>query len=101
MRRYATSLVSATPGTEVTVREILFDGLRAYCAERGLHDGGQVTLLEADPREVLIQNTSGTMVRCPAAFARFIEVASEGEHRSSPFPHPRPQRGRRLPGEKR
>jgi hypothetical protein len=78
MQPRATSLMSVPPGKPVTVREILFEGLRAYCAERGLYDGGQVTLLEADPREVLIRSTSGTRVRCPAAFARFVEVASEG-----------------------
>ena len=74
--------MSIPPGRPVTVREILFEGLRAYCAERGLHDGGQVTLLEADPREVLIRNPSGTMVRCPAAFARFVDVVSEGGTRA-------------------
>jgi hypothetical protein len=94
MRHHATSLASATPGTAVTVREILFEGLRAYCGKRGLHDGGKITLLDADSREVLLRNTSGTMVRCPAAFARFIEVTSEegAIHHSR---HPRPRRARR------
>lgn len=101
MQSHATSLMSVTPGNPVTVREILFEGLRAYCAERGLHDGGQVTLLEADPREVLIRNTGGTMVRCPAAFARFVEVVLEGGYQSSPSLHPHMQRGSRLPGEGR
>lgn len=78
MQPRARSLLSVPPGRPVTVREILFEGLRSYCAERGLHDGGQVTLLETAPREVLIRNPSGTMVRCPAAFARFVDVVSEG-----------------------
>jgi hypothetical protein len=77
MQPHGTSLVSATPGGALTVRQILFDGLRAYCAQRGLHDGDRVALLEVDPAEVVVRNTGGAMVRCPAEFARFVEVAPE------------------------
>jgi hypothetical protein len=81
MQYHATSLASAAPGNAVRVRRILFDSLRAYCGQRGLRDGGPVTLLEADPTEVLLRHHDGTMIRCPAEYARFVEVAPEADAR--------------------
>jgi hypothetical protein len=74
MRKH-TSLASVAPGEAVTVRQILFDSLRAYCASRGLHEGDGITLLEGGPPNVLILATGGTPMRCPTEFARFVEVS--------------------------
>lgn len=79
MRKHAKSLVDVSPGERVTVRQIFFDGLRAYCAERGLRPGCRVTLLERDPSRVLLREADGSVVGCPAEFARFVEVARERE----------------------
>jgi hypothetical protein len=78
MRKH-TSLVDVARGEAVTVRQILFDSLRAYCAARGLHEGDGITLLEDGPSNVLLLATGGTATRCPAELARFVEVLQDQE----------------------
>jgi hypothetical protein len=77
MKKHTTSLVDVTPGEGVTVRQILFDGLRDYCADLGIHEGCRFTLLEGDPSKVLLRGAGGAVVRCPVEFARFVEVARD------------------------
>ena len=78
MRKH-TSLADIARGDAVTVREILFDSLRAYCAARGLHEGDGITLVEGHPSNVLQVASGGTVMRCPAEFARFVEVIPRQE----------------------
>jgi hypothetical protein len=77
MQKHVISLVDVAPGEAVTVRQILFDNLRAYCAGLGLHEGDRVTLLEGGPSNVLLPAAGGTVVRCSAEFARFVEVVPD------------------------
>jgi FeoA domain len=77
MHNHATSLVTIAPGEHVRVRHILFEGLRSYCADVGLHEGDRVTRLEGDPSTVLLRADTGAAVSCPSDFARFVEVARD------------------------
>jgi hypothetical protein len=77
MKRRAESLVDVTPGETVRVRQVLFDTLRAYCGDLGVHEGDQVTLIEDGVFNLLLEEADGRLVHCPCEFARFVEVARE------------------------
>ena len=77
MKRGAESLVDVTPGETVKVRQVIFDSLREYCAELGVHKGDRLTLLEGGLSNLLLEEEDGRLVCCPCEFARFIEVARE------------------------
>jgi len=84
MQEHAESLVDVGPGETVRVRQVIFDGLRAYCAELGVNEGDQLTLLEAGWSNLLLKQADGRLVRCPCEFARFVEVARDQRRRERP-----------------
>lgn len=87
MEGHTESLLDVAPGETVRVRQVVFDGLRAYCAERGVGKGDQLTLLESGRSDLLLEEADGTLVRCPCEYARFVEVA-RGQSRPAPARRP-------------
>lgn len=77
MQEHVESLVDVTPGETVEIRQVIFDSLREYCAELGVHKGDHLTLVEGDLSNLLLEEDDGRLVRCPCEFARFVEVARE------------------------
>lgn len=77
MEKGARSLCDVHPGETVKVRLVLFDSLRAYCADLGLHDGDRVILLEEGSTDVVVRGSGGIVVRCPSDLARFVEAARD------------------------
>jgi hypothetical protein len=75
MQEHAESLVDVGPGETVRVRQVIFDSLRAYCAELGVGKGDQLTLLESGRSNLLLEEADGRLVRCPCEYARFVEVS--------------------------
>lgn len=75
MEGHTESLLDVAPGETVRVRQVVFDGLRAYCAELGVGKGDQLTLLETGRSDLLLEEADGRLVRCPCEYARFVEVA--------------------------
>jgi hypothetical protein len=74
MEGHTESLLDVAPGETVRVRQVVFDGLRAYCAELGVGKGDQLTLLESGRSDLLLEEADGRLVRCPCEYARFVEV---------------------------
>jgi hypothetical protein len=75
---HATSLLDVAPGETVEVDLVLFDTLRAHCAELGVRQGCRLTRLGGDVSNISLRGEDGTVVDCPARLARFIEVTRAG-----------------------
>ncbi len=67
------TLESLAQGEVATIRQILFDGLRSHCAERGLREGQRVSAVAADVDSVVVDTASGA-IPCERRYARFIQV---------------------------
>jgi formylmethanofuran dehydrogenase subunit D len=61
-------------GRSVTVGLILFDHPRAWCQDLGINQGDHVTIGHQEGESVLVKNSNGELVRCPAEVARFVVV---------------------------
>lgn len=72
------SLAEIEPDQAVTVRRILFECLRRQCGELGLHEGDHLSLRGWRGEALLVRTGEGASLRCPAEFARFVEVVPEG-----------------------
>jgi hypothetical protein len=77
VQEQTTSLVDVPPGETVVVRRVLFDSLRAHCAERGIKPGARVTVVRSGESNVVLWEAGGKVVRCPPEVARFVEVARQ------------------------
>jgi hypothetical protein len=77
VQEQTTSLVDVLPGETVVVRRVLFDGLRAHCAERGIKPGDRLTVLPGGESNVVLWEVDGRVVRCRPEVARFVEVARQ------------------------
>lgn len=77
MRGHTTSLADVPPGETVVVRRVLFESLRAHCAERGIQAGDRVTVLQGGESNLLVWQVGGRVVRCRPEVARFVEVARQ------------------------
>jgi hypothetical protein len=77
------SLAATEPGQLLRVQRILFGGLRALCAERGIGEGDLVFRVAADDGELRIATAAGDVVELRRDWAPFIQVAlAEEEVRS-------------------
>jgi hypothetical protein len=77
VQEQTTSLVDVPPGETVVVRRVLFDSLRAHCAERGIKAGDRITVVRSSESNLLLWEAGGRVVRCRPEVARFVEVASQ------------------------
>ena len=68
------SLAETDPDEMVAVRRIVFDCVRARCADLGLAEGAAVRVDERTGDWVRVRPVGGVEVRCPAELARFVEV---------------------------
>ncbi len=73
-RRRIRSLAEISPDQTVTVRRILFDCLREWCGELGLHEGDLLSLGRRDGGAVVVRKRDGVVVQCPCELARFVEI---------------------------
>jgi hypothetical protein len=80
MREHVRRLADIEPSETVTVRQILFDGLRSHCAGLGVHEGDRLSIRE-DPASavLLVRNPDGRFVPCPEELARFVQVHRDEE----------------------
>ncbi len=76
------SLDTAEAGETITVRRILFDGLRSHCLARGVHEGARLRVGLRDAQRVQLQMAGGRAVPCERQYARFIQVASAAAEES-------------------
>lgn len=72
------SLAETHAEETVSVRRIVFDGVRARCADLGLAEGAAVRVDGQAGGCVLVHAADGAQVCCPAELARFVEVDGDG-----------------------
>ena len=68
------SLAETTSDEVVTVRRILFECIKAHCAELGVHEGDLVRVGDDGAPTFTLRRHDGRIVRCPPELARFVEV---------------------------
>lgn len=87
------SLAAITPGIEVEIRFIAFDGVRRILAERGIREGDVVVCRGDRAGALLLENEAGASASLDRALARFVEVdrrdAVRAPRRSTVDPSPR------------
>ncbi len=82
------SLHSIASGETARIATILFDRLRAQCAQLGLRPGTQVRCRAATPDWLILETEEGRRVRLERGWARFVEIR---EAKADPEAAPAPQ----------
>ena len=80
MTGHRRSLAEVTSDEVVTVRRILFECIRARCAELGVEEGDFVRVGDDGARTLTLRRPDGRIVRCPQELARFVEVQDDPGH---------------------
>ena len=73
------SLATSAVGDLVQVELILFEGLRAHCAEIGIHEGDRLRCCSVTPATLVFETPSGSLVALEQKWARFIQVGPRSE----------------------
>ena len=75
-RSWADSLggLSPDPHERFKVQDILFEVVRARCAQLGLHEGLEFRCLDRDDDYVLVELPSGDLQRVEALYSWFVKV---------------------------
>jgi hypothetical protein len=68
------SMASAHAGETLHVRRILFDALRAHCAELDVREDGAVRCRTVTQTRLVLETESGRTVLLDRDWARFIQV---------------------------
>lgn len=68
------TLAEVAPAEQVRIEHIVFDFVRARCADARLHDGTVVTCLAATRTQLLLHGEDGRSVVFDRFLARFIQV---------------------------
>ena len=79
MSRPVRSLAEIESQERVSVRRIVFDGVRERCAELGLAEGDAVRVERRSGRGLVIRLSGRSGFDCPTELAQFIEVAGDDE----------------------
>ena len=69
------SLTTVTPGSAVEVREILGEGLRAFCHEIGINEGEVLRCRADGATHKIMVTASGRTIVIEQDYARFINVS--------------------------
>lgn len=73
-RAAASSLAAARAGEKIAIRRILFDELRALCADLDLHEGDVVRCRTGASSRMSLETAGGRVVLLERDWARFIQV---------------------------
>lgn len=74
-RSRAWNLASIRTGETVRIRRILFDSVRAHCAERRLREGDVVRCRKADSGGLMLETADGGDIMLSHEWTRFIQVS--------------------------
>lgn len=70
------SLANSVSGDLVQVEHILFEGLRARCADLGINAGDHLHCRSVTPTALVLETTTGRMVAIEREWAQFIQVGA-------------------------
>ncbi len=71
------SLATSATGDLVQIEHILFEGLRARCADLGINEGERLHCRSASPTVLVFETRTGRIVALERDWARFIQVGVE------------------------
>ncbi len=78
------SLHSIAPGERARISTILFDRLRAECAQLGLQPGRHIRCRAATPDWLILETEDGRRVRLERGWARFVEITDANAGAEAP-----------------
>ena len=79
------SLALAPQRAPHVIRRIPYEGVRAFCAARGLREGDHVRRQSAwTAGPLVIETATGNRVELPIEYAALIECEPDAAYRSSP-----------------
>jgi hypothetical protein len=73
---HSRSLVHSASGDLVQVEHILFEGLRAHCADLGISEGDRLRCRSVTPTALVLETPAGRVVAIEREWAQFIQVGS-------------------------
>jgi hypothetical protein len=73
------SLATSAVGDQVRVELILFEGLRAHCAQIGIREGDRLRCCSVTPATLVFETSAGTLVALEQKWACFIQVGTPSE----------------------
>jgi hypothetical protein len=74
---HSRSLAHSVSGDLVQVEHILFEGLRARCADLGINEGDRLHCRSVSQNALVLETPTGRMVAIEREWAQFIQVGAQ------------------------